>query len=215
MARPAIKKPGLMEAAIELFAAKGLARTSIRDIASQAGVTEGALYRHWASKDSMAWDLYCQTLEGFTEAFRSAVMDQPVIWGDFPADPSLAGLSPEAYDFALRVHSGVHYAYSYYRDHPAAFAFILLTQHGLPENEYPTESPYDIVEQIIGAQLAAMGRDDEGLAKLISAMLLGMILEPVMFHWRGWTEVHPLEQASVVAAGCLAVLERLTGASDG
>jgi AcrR family transcriptional regulator len=215
MARPAIKKPGLMEAAIELFAAKGLARTSIRDIAAQAGVTEGALYRHWTSKDAMAWDLYCRTLEEFTEAFRQAVMDQPVIRGDFPADPSLAGLAPEAYDFALRVHAGVHYAYSYYRDHPAAFAFILLTQHGLPENEYETESPYDIVEQIIGGQLAAVGQPDEGKAKLISAMLLGMILEPVMFHWRGWTTVHPVDCIDVVAAGCLAVLDRLTGVSDG
>ena len=36
-----------------LFAAKGVAETTIKDIAGGAGLSEGALYRHFASKDDL------------------------------------------------------------------------------------------------------------------------------------------------------------------
>ena len=42
-------------AALLLFVEKGVAETSIRDIAHSAGVAEGALYRHHAGKDDLVW----------------------------------------------------------------------------------------------------------------------------------------------------------------
>ena len=45
MARPAAKKHSIEQAAIALFAGKGLSSTTIKDIAAGAGVTQGALYR--------------------------------------------------------------------------------------------------------------------------------------------------------------------------
>ena len=58
MARPLKKKDDIEKAAIKLFATKGLARTVIKDIAREAEVTEGALYRHYTGKDEMAWKLF-------------------------------------------------------------------------------------------------------------------------------------------------------------
>ena len=58
MGRPAVKKHDIEEAAIRLFARRGLAATTVKDIAGAAGVTEGALYRHWPGKNDMAWELY-------------------------------------------------------------------------------------------------------------------------------------------------------------
>ena len=58
MARPAVKKQIIEETAIRLFATQGLARTTTKDIAREASVAEGALYRHWPSKDAMAWALF-------------------------------------------------------------------------------------------------------------------------------------------------------------
>jgi len=49
-------------AAVELFAARGVDGVSIADIASAAGASQGALYRHYRSKDALAAQL-------FTEAY--------------------------------------------------------------------------------------------------------------------------------------------------
>jgi AcrR family transcriptional regulator len=45
-------------AALALFVEQGVAGTSTRDIAEQAGVAEGALYRHFEGKDDLAWSLF-------------------------------------------------------------------------------------------------------------------------------------------------------------
>lgn len=43
----------ILLAAIGLFAERGYAGAAMRDIAAAAGVTEGAIYRHYASKDAI------------------------------------------------------------------------------------------------------------------------------------------------------------------
>src|ERR687887_1822196 len=51
-------KAKVERAALELFAANGLDGVSIADIAAAAGVSQGALYRHYASKEELAWTLF-------------------------------------------------------------------------------------------------------------------------------------------------------------
>ncbi len=43
----------IFDAAIDLFSNRGFDRTSVRDIAHAAGITESAVYRHYAGKDSI------------------------------------------------------------------------------------------------------------------------------------------------------------------
>ena len=45
-------------AALALFAHKGIRETTIRDIASTAGIAEGPLYRHYKSKEELAQMLF-------------------------------------------------------------------------------------------------------------------------------------------------------------
>jgi TetR/AcrR family transcriptional regulator, repressor of fatR-cypB operon len=56
-------KREILRAALKLFGTRGLAATSIRDIADESGYTNPALYKHFASKDDLALYLFetCHT----------------------------------------------------------------------------------------------------------------------------------------------------------
>jgi AcrR family transcriptional regulator len=45
-------------AALVLFVERGINGTSIRDVARKAGVSQGAMYNHYASKDDLAFELF-------------------------------------------------------------------------------------------------------------------------------------------------------------
>src|SRR5438445_13582345 len=51
-------KTKVEHAAVELFAARGFDGVSIADIAAAAGVSQGALYRHYPSKEELGWALF-------------------------------------------------------------------------------------------------------------------------------------------------------------
>jgi AcrR family transcriptional regulator len=51
-------KQEILRAAMQLFSERGLAGTSIRDIAEVSGYTNPALYRHFAGKDELALQLF-------------------------------------------------------------------------------------------------------------------------------------------------------------
>jgi TetR/AcrR family transcriptional regulator, repressor of fatR-cypB operon len=52
------KRPTIVQVATSLFAARGIDGVSMRDIANAAGVREAAIYRHFASKDELARDIF-------------------------------------------------------------------------------------------------------------------------------------------------------------
>ena len=51
-------KRQILRAAMKLFASRGLEGTSIRDIARESGYTNPALYKHFASKEQLALQLF-------------------------------------------------------------------------------------------------------------------------------------------------------------
>jgi TetR/AcrR family acrAB operon transcriptional repressor len=55
-------RSAILEAAVRVFAIKGVARTSLDDIAREAGVTRGAIYWHFANKTDLLNTLWDQVL---------------------------------------------------------------------------------------------------------------------------------------------------------
>ncbi len=53
-----LTKERIERAALKLFVEQGVAETSIRDIAAEAGISQGAMYNHFESKDELAWSLF-------------------------------------------------------------------------------------------------------------------------------------------------------------
>ena len=67
--RAAIRRRQVLTVASELFAAKGFEATSIRDIATAAGMMSGSLYYHFASKE----DLYVAVQDASISKIFNAV----------------------------------------------------------------------------------------------------------------------------------------------
>ena len=68
----------LVDAARDLFAAKGFEGTSVQEVVDAAGVTKGAMYHYFASKDDLLYEIYARVLRMQLERL------QVVAGGDAP-----------------------------------------------------------------------------------------------------------------------------------
>jgi TetR/AcrR family transcriptional regulator, repressor of fatR-cypB operon len=91
-------KRAILRAAMKLFSERGLAATSIRDIAEQSGFTNPALYKHFAGKGELALYLFeachgrvwtsCAAALGsandFSGKLDAYVRQWLALWDDYP-----------------------------------------------------------------------------------------------------------------------------------
>lgn len=188
MARPPAKKACIETAALRLFASKGIVGTTVRDIASEAGVTEGALYRHYPSKSEMAWRLFCREVEAFT-----GPLGKILFAGDAPFD--------------RRIRRGVRYIYAYYHDKPVELSFVLLTQHDFPGRNLldSQRNPNDMVIRFI-SKAASSGTIRKVDPVLATALVMGCVLQPIVMHRYRRLRSSPVSIADKVADACLEIL---------
>jgi AcrR family transcriptional regulator len=182
MARPVVKKLDIENAAIRLFATKGLTQTTVKDIASEAGVTEGALYRHYPGKNAMAWQLFCRELEKFSTELSGRMFE-----------PGEA--------LAARLEASILFIFEYYTKYPVEFAFILLTQHGFPEERIldVVTNPNDMVERFV-AEAVEAGDIPPMDKTLASGLILGLVLQVMVMHRYERIEIDAAVVCEVVGA---------------
>jgi AcrR family transcriptional regulator len=150
----------ILDAALTCFAEAGFDATRIRTIAERAGVSEGALYRHYPSKEAVAQALFQQHLEAF-----AAQLQQIAATAEPPA---------------VQVRAVVAATLASYRKNPAAFTFVLLRQSAtMPLLPSTTVYPLDVVADMIadGQQQGALR---SGKPNLLAAILLGCVLRPII-----------------------------------
>lgn len=191
MGRPAVKRRGIEEAAIRLFARNGLAATTVKDIATAAGVTEGALYRHYKGKNDMAWQLYCREVRAFTAQLEPILLEQAGTLGE-------------------RLGEAIRFIYGYYRSHPDRLAFVMLTRQGLPAQRLADEGldPDEVMLRFVRKRkLSGEIRADAGGTQLIMSMLRGLVLEPIFMHRYERMKTQPLRVAGKVTQACLRILQ--------
>lgn len=69
----------IKQSALHLFVEQGIGETSIRDIARRAGISQGAMYNHYASKDALVWDLFATNFAEIGARLRSLADEERTI----------------------------------------------------------------------------------------------------------------------------------------
>ena len=103
----------ILDAAAEAFAADGYHATSIREIATRAGITKPVLYDHFASKQR----LYIELIEGARDEL--AMLGTTAMSGDAPVE--------------ARVRAAIDTFFRYVEARPAAARVLLRPPEGEPE----------------------------------------------------------------------------------
>src|SRR5260221_9023020 len=79
MTRPASAKPRIDQADIGLFVQMGVDAATTKEIAAAAGVSEGAIYRHYRSKDELAVSLFMGVHRRLSSLVEDAAATAPNI----------------------------------------------------------------------------------------------------------------------------------------
>ncbi|WP_020179710.1 TetR/AcrR family transcriptional regulator [Methylopila sp. M107] len=180
-ARPAQNTRERIEtAALKLFAAKGVAGTSMRDIAHEVGVTEGALYRHFASKDDLARALFLSRYGALARGVE-AIRVRPASFDD--RIEALVNLFADAFD-----------------DDPDGFAYVLVSQHE-HLRELAAGSPDNAVEALgrVFSDAMARGEIPRQDLSLVTALALGLVVQPAIFRIYGRLDAPPSAHAGAIA----------------
>jgi AcrR family transcriptional regulator len=149
------------KAAIRLFVEKGVAETSVRDIARAVDISEGALYRHFVSKDELVWAVFERHYVEFAGRLDALAKAETTAHGKLAA--MIRGFC-EAHD-----------------ENPTLFRFLLFVQHGQLSKLSPgTPTPVDGVRTVLERGMASKEIPDQP-PDLATALVFGIVLQPVIF----------------------------------
>jgi AcrR family transcriptional regulator len=130
------KKNDIIAATVSLVAQQGVDGTSIRQIAENAGVTEGALYRHFIGKEDLCQQAYCQVVKEMISAKEKISRSRKSIRSKF--------------------REWVKVSYEYFDRFPDAFTYVVLIPHDFPEGLDPVTSRQSSLLTEIVAQLPSV-----------------------------------------------------------
>lgn len=167
--------------ALRLFVEKGITETTIRDIATAAGIAEGALYRHYASKDQLAWELFS------------------INYLDFARE--LDRLQEEYDTLQDKLAAMIRQFCTFFDRDPVLFSYLLLAQHAQLKKVTPEMQTAVTVLQKVIAQGMARREVPEMEVELAAAMVLGVVLQVAVFkaYNRINQDLSPLSETLVAA----------------
>lgn len=172
-------------AALDLFREHGITAATTREIARRAGLSEGALYRHFPSKEAIAAELFARLHHRLARLVRAA--------GEGPGG---VGAAADRIVDAYCAVADEDWTY---------FAFHLLsTAHFLPSPE-GEDNPVAGAEDLIAAAMAR-GEVPARDPVVVAAMALGVVLQPALHKAHGRLQGLLSPHAPVLKAGVRAVL---------
>ncbi|MBC8205139.1 TetR/AcrR family transcriptional regulator [bacterium] len=150
-------RENIFSAALELFSRQGFYRTTVSQIAKRAGLSDGAIYRHFPGKYELAAEIYSEVMTGLIETFKSI---------------RLSGA-----DFTGKIEAVIELLFQTADEHPQKINFIFFLKH----SEFLSSQQMRMIQQI-SEEIAAVIREgidnDEIIPvdpRLGAAMIIGSI----------------------------------------
>ena len=176
------------QTALRLFAEKGIAETTIRDIAFAAGVAEGTMYRHYDSKEELAWRLFA---DNYTEVGRAL--------------HEIARAKRTTRD---KIESMIRFFCDEYDKDQLRFRYLFLARHGqMRKVTSRMPNPYIVFRSVIreGMARGEIPNEDPDVA---TSMVMGVILQVIDSAILGQRIRSSLQRiADKIVAACLRVLK--------
>jgi AcrR family transcriptional regulator len=180
-------KAKISRAALGLFVEKGVAETTVRDIARAAGVAEGTLYRHFAGKDELAWELFAHNFAAFADGLENRQEQEDALPG--------------------KVAVMIRHFCTFFDQDPVLFSYLLLAQHDYLKRVPPEmPNPVDVVHRVIWRAMA-QGELPPGDAAAAAAMVLGIVLQSAVFRIYGRITADLTSLSDLLTTACLRVLK--------
>jgi AcrR family transcriptional regulator len=146
-------------AALAVFIAQGVDAATTREIAAKAGLSEGALYRHFPSKSALAEALFIETHDRLAALVRNAAQNADTLNKKVAAVVAAYCDTADA-DWAL-------------------FSYHLLNTSRFVPTRSTDANPVDAAKDIFAAAMA-QGEIEPGDAELLTAMTLGVVLQTAL-----------------------------------
>jgi len=175
-------KASIDAAAIEMFVKVGVDAATTKMIAAAAGVSEGAIYRHYRSKEQLALDLFMAAHRRLSSLVESAAEGARDIRGKAEA---IVRAYCEAADenwplFTFHMLSIHHFLPAYQEDGRDPVSMVeRVLKRAMMEAEIPPADPRVLAAMVIGiivqtAQNKAYGRFDAPLSAHAPLMTAGV-----------------------------------------
>lgn len=189
--KPSQTKERINRCAMELFVEKSIAGTSVRDIAEKAGVADGTLYRHYKSKEDLAWRLFQDNYIALSHILDAVQSKHQHGIAKLQAIIECMG---EAFD-----------------DDPAFFHYLFLSQHGfskrLPED---SQTPITVIFSTLETAQKRGEVPSEILLNQAVAVVMGIILQTASFHLQGHLSGSLKERGSMLSKSCWSAIAGLS-----
>ena len=180
-------KAKIERAALNLFAEHGINGVSTKQIAARAGISEGAIYRHFSGKEALARELMRTIHDRLTDMIRHA--------------SSLDAALNEKVQYIVREYCRIA------DEDWALFRYHILHLHHFPRlGDDPANSPIAAAAELLTEAM------DEGHIKpvdphLLSAMALGVVVQTAQAKVFGYVTGPLSARADIFARTVLRVLD--------
>lgn len=152
-------KERIERAALELFVKQGVAETSVRDIATAARVSQGALYTHYASKEELTFALFAQSWAEMGEELRR--------------------LSRQGQTLGAKLEAMIGYVFGRFDQDWVLVSYVFLVRHEqLQKISAHLPNPYLVFRTVVvdAMQTGEIPRQDPDVA---TAMVMGAIVQVI------------------------------------
>lgn len=179
-------KARIERAALTLFVARGVTATTTKEIALAAGIAEGTIYRHFATKEAMAEELFLRTHSTLAQDLEKAQRARATLKEKARAIVQTYCAAADA-DWLL-------------------FSYHLLSQHQhMIQVDVEQANPVSVVREVVRKAMAA-GEIPKRDIDMVTAMAMGVVLQPAVHKVYGRITTSLSDHAEILADAVWAVL---------